>query len=123
MNAAARMIRLLALASILALLAACTQELDMVDLREKIGDSPVVMLTTATCGYCRKLRADMDNWNVEYVDMDVEKSMNGQRAYEMLEGRGVPILLVGEKTVHGYDRERTHALLSAANLIPNSSNP
>lgn len=123
MTAAESMLRVVVLAPILALLAACSQDVDMASLREEIGSAPVVMLTTSSCGYCRKLRADLGNWNVEFHDIDVERSSMGQRAYEMLEGRGVPILLVGERTVHGYDPERAHALLSAANLIPDSSSP
>lgn len=118
MNAVYCMFRVFTLISILALLAACTQEIDLTSLRAEIGDDPVVMLSTSTCGYCRKLRADLDNWDVEYLDIDVETNRKGQFAYDMLEGRGVPILLVGEKTVHGYDPGRAHALLTAANLIP-----
>ena len=91
----------------------------MAGLREQIGDDPVIMLSTSTCGYCKKMRADLADWNVEYLDIDVETDEKGQFAFEKLEGRGVPILLVGERTVHGYSPERAHALLSAADLIPN----
>jgi mycoredoxin len=117
------MIRSVALAAILALLPACMQEVDMTDLRKEIGGDPVVMLSTSTCGYCKKLRADLASWNVEFRDIDVERSRNGQRAYEMLNGRGVPILLVGDRTVHGYAPERARALLAAAELIAESDNP
>ncbi|MGB0134745.1 glutaredoxin family protein [Dokdonella sp.] len=117
------MIRTVALASTLIVLAGCVQAVDMADLRSEIGSDPVIMLSTSTCGYCKKMRADLDSWNVEFLDIDVERNRNGQRAYEMLEGRGVPILLVGEKTVHGYDPERARALLGAADLIPENSNP
>jgi glutaredoxin len=95
----------------------------MVGLREQIGDDPVIMLSTSTCGYCRQLRADLADWDVEYRDIDVESDRKGQYAYEMLDGRGVPILLVGDRTVHGYSPQRARALLSAADLIPTQPNP
>lgn len=122
MSAGSRMIRAVALALLLGLLAACTQDIDIASLRARIGEDPVIMLSTSTCGYCKKMRSDLANWNVEYLDIDVESDRNGRFAFDMLEGRGVPILLVGERTVHGYSPERAHALLTAADLIPKSSN-
>jgi glutaredoxin len=122
MSAGFRMCRVIALGLVLALLTACVQEVDMIGLRERIGNDPVIMLSTSTCGYCMKMRDDLAGWNVEYLDIDVETDSNGQFAFDALEGRGVPILLVGDKIVHGYSRERAHALLNAADLIPNSSN-
>jgi glutaredoxin len=116
------MIRALALAMILGLLSACTKDIDMVDLREQIGDDPVIMLSTSTCGYCKKLRADLADWNVEFRAIDVESNRLGQIAYDRLEGRGVPIVLVGDRTVPCYCPERARALLTAADLIPTPSN-
>ena len=119
MNHRIRMLRAIALGLVLVCLAGCTQEIDIAEVRAEIGDDPVIMLSTSTCGYCEQMRADLEEWNVDYVDIDVEADWKGQQAFEMLEGRGVPILLVGEKTVHGYSPERAHALLTDAELIPN----
>ncbi|MBL0164311.1 MAG: glutaredoxin family protein [Xanthomonadales bacterium] len=111
------------LALLLVMLSACTNKIDLADVRAAIGDAPVVLLSTSTCGYCKKLRADLADWGVEYVDVDVESDRNGQRAYELVNGRGVPILLVGDTVVHGYSPDRSRGLLAAANLIPDSSTP
>ena len=111
------------LAWLLVMLSACTNKIDLADVRAAIGDAPVVLLSTSTCGYCKKLRADLADWGVEYVDVDVESDRNGQRAYELVNGRGVPILLVGDTVVHGYSPDRSRGLLAAANQIPDSSTP
>lgn len=123
MKAGSNMIRAVAMTTMLALLSACAQDVDMASLRARIGDDSVIMLSTSTCGYCRQLRTDLAAWNIEYRDIDVEKSRDGQFAYESLEGRGVPILLVGDRTVHGYSPQRTRALLAAAGLMPESGDP
>ncbi len=115
--------RLAGLALLLALLSACSSQVDMTDVRAMIGDAPVVLLSTSTCGYCKKLRADLSGWGVDYVDVDVESDRKGQRLYDLVNGRGVPILLVGDEVVHGYSPDRSHGLLLAANLIPDSSTP
>ena len=84
-----RVLRLAAAALVLAAMAACTREVDVGELRAAIGDSPVVMLSTTTCGYCRQLRADLGDWGVDFEDLDVESDQNGWDAYEQVNGRGV----------------------------------
>ena len=117
------MLRCTGLAIALALMAACSSQADLTEVRAAIGDAPVVLLSTSTCGYCKKLRADFADWGIEYVDIDVESDRNGQRVYEMVNGRGVPILVIGDSVVHGYSPDRTRELLAAADLIPDSSTP
>ncbi len=117
------MLRCTGLAIVLAVVAACSSKVDIAELRAAIGDAPVVLLSTSTCGYCKKLRADLTEWGVDYVDVDVESDRNGQRVFELVNGRGVPILVIGDTVVHGYSPDRSHELLAAANLIPDSSTP
>ena len=117
------MLRCTGLAIALALLTACSGQTDMAEVHAAIGDAPVVLLSTTTCGYCKKLRADFADWGVDYVDVDIESDRNGQRVYEMVNGRGVPILVIGDTVVHGYSPDRTRELLAAADLIPDSSKP
>lgn len=115
--------RLAGLVLLLTLLSACSNQIDMTDVHAMIGDAPVVLLSTSTCGYCKKLRADLSEWGVDYVDVDVESDQNGQRLYDLVNGRGVPILLIGDDIVHGYSPSRSHGLLAAANLTSEKSRP
>ena len=92
-------------------LSACGR--DPAALRAEVGSAPVVLLSTAWCGYCRKLRGDLASWGVEYVEFDVEASHEGRNAYELVGGRGVPILLVGDEVVHGYSPQRARELIAA----------
>jgi glutaredoxin len=107
-----------ALAIVLVALGACSRNTDIAALREQIGDAPVVMLSTSTCGYCERRRADLDDWGVVFDDLDVESDQQGRRAYREVNGRGVPILVVGDAVLHGYSPEESRNLLLAANLIP-----
>ena len=113
-------IRIVGLFLLLALLSGCSSAVDVGELRGMVGDEPVVLLSTSSCGYCRKLRADLHGWGVEYADFDVETEEDGMRAFALANGRGVPILLIGDKLLHGYSADRAHALLLAARLLPQS---
>jgi len=116
MSANLRPFRSLALALLLAQVAACAGGVDHAALRVEVGSKPVVLLSTAWCGYCRKLRADLNNWDVPYDEIDVEQSDAGQRAYELVGGHGVPILLVGDQVVHGYSPKRARELIGEAGI-------
>ncbi len=113
-------LRLAALACTLLVLAACGR-VDVAALRAEIGEAPVVMMSTTWCGYCAKLRKELDAWGVRYVEIDVEKGASGQRAFRLANGRGVPILVVGDETIHGYSPDRARKALASAGLLPKAS--
>jgi glutaredoxin len=101
-------------------LSACSRDVDIGELRAEIGNAPVVLLSTSTCGYCKRLRADLRQWGVAFDDLDVESNRHGRRAYREVNGRGVPILVIGDNVLHGYSPERSRALLVAAQLLSDS---
>lgn len=99
-------------------LMACSGKVNETALRAEVGSAPVILLSTAWCGYCKKLRSSLHEWGVVFEEIDVETNANGQRAYELLSGRGVPILLVGDRQLHGYSPVRSRELLAEAGLMP-----
>jgi glutaredoxin len=115
----------LLIAALCAAPAACTRQaaVDAAALRAVVGDAPVVLLSATWCGYCRKLRADLDRWGVRYREYDVEHSERGARAYAQLRSSGVPVLLVGERRFHGYVPRRIHQSLSEAGLLGPAASP
>jgi mycoredoxin len=64
----------------------------------------VVLYATAWCGYCAKARAMLSARSVPYVEYDIEKSDLGYDQYQRLNGKGVPVLLIGDQVIHGFDK-------------------
>ncbi len=120
MSAMHRLLRALAITLAIVALAACTRvaPVDRAALRATVGDEPVVLLSASWCGYCRKLRADLKQWGVQYREYDVESSEAGVHAFAQLRGGGVPILLVGEQRFDGYVPNQIHASLREAGIVP-----
>ena len=106
-------------------LSACARRapVDETALRAQVGDKPVVLLSAAWCGYCRKQRADFERWGVDFAEHDVETSEAGERAYALLRGHGVPIVLINEHRIHGYAPPRVRELLEDASLLPAGAGP
>lgn len=72
------------------------------DPRNTTGDDQVVMVMAQWCGYCRKLRQDFDDAQVAYRMLDID-TPEGERAMRALGARGVPVTVVGQHVVRGYD--------------------
>lgn len=72
------------------------------DPRLLTGDAKIVMLAADWCGYCRKLQAEFEREGVRYRVLDVDEE-EGDRAANALGTRGVPVTIVGQEVIHGYD--------------------
>jgi len=81
-----------------------------VDVRALHPGHDVVLYATSWCGYCTKTRQLLDEKGVPYYEYDIEKSAEGNEQYRMLNGHGVPLLVVGDEIIRGY---RPRMILSA----------
>ena len=72
------------------------------DPRTRTGDRGVVMLAAEWCSYCRKQQKDFELAEVRYRVLDVDTE-EGRRAATALGTQGVPVTVVGQRVIHGYD--------------------
>ena len=78
------------------------------------GKGKVRLYTTTWCGYCKKAKAHLTAKGIPYDDVDVESSAQGRGEYVKLGGHGVPVILVGEQRMDGFDAGRLDAMLGRA---------
>lgn len=74
----------------------------------------VALYATEWCGYCAKTRELLADRQVPYQEFDIEKSEEAARRFHQLNGRGVPVLVVGDEVIHGFDQGSMQAALDAA---------
>ena len=72
------------------------------DPRNATGDNRIVMLAADWCGYCRRQQKDFELADVRYRVIDVE-TPEGDRAMKALGRQGVPVTVIGQDVVPGYD--------------------
>ncbi|MBI4141295.1 glutaredoxin family protein [Candidatus Woesearchaeota archaeon] len=66
----------------------------------------VIVYSTPTCPYCHAVKAFLKENKIKYKDIDVSK--NKKAAEEMIEKSGqmgVPVIIVREQVIVGFDRE------------------
>ena len=62
----------------------------------------VIMYSTSWCGYCKKARAHFKRNNIPFREYDIERSKQAAKDYKKLNGRGVPVILIGKQRMNGF---------------------
>ena len=71
----------------------------------------VEIYVTAWCHYCRDAQSYMKSKGIAFTAYDIEKDSAAYRRYTALGGGGVPILVIGSKTMYGFNKERFEHML------------
>jgi glutaredoxin len=69
----------------------------------------IEVFLTSWCGYCKKMVRFLNEKGIPYTAYDIEKDPDAARTYKELGGRGVPVVRVGSRVVHGYSPEQVMA--------------
>ena len=81
-------------------------------------DTPdVVMLGTSWCSSCVAAIHFFAANDINYCEYDMETSAIGARLYKEVNGRGVPILFIGQHQIHGFSEATVTRSLQEAGLL------
>jgi glutaredoxin 3 len=72
----------------------------------------VIIFSTPTCSYCVKAKRYLKDKGIRFKDIDVSRDMKAAQDMERRTGqRGVPVLLIDNKPVVGFDVPKINRLL------------
>ena len=74
----------------------------LVTVGKKSNAKSVIMYSTSWCGYCKKARQHFERNKIPYQEHDIEKSKKAAQDYKKLNGRGVPVILIGKRRMNGF---------------------
>jgi len=77
---------------------------------KKKGHQRIVMYSTQWCGVCKKAKKYFLNNKIQFVEYDVERSAKGKKDFADLKGTGIPIILIGNKRMNGFNVARFEQL-------------
>jgi glutaredoxin len=72
---------------------------------ENESESEIIMFTMEGCGYCTKTRELLSKYNVDFVEYDIIKYPENRKKYDKLGGRGVPLTIIGNNKITGYNEK------------------
>ncbi len=70
----------------------------------------VVMYSAVWCGVCKKAKNYFKKNQIPFKEYDIDTSEKGRRDYKKLNGRGVPIILVGKQRMNGFSASRFESM-------------
>ncbi|MDH4164489.1 MAG: hypothetical protein OEW15_17645 [Nitrospirota bacterium] len=73
---------------------------------DKNGRPRVVVYGTTTCPYCKRMRAHLEERSVPYEFVDASGMGDGRSAFDVLRGRGYPLVFVGFRRIDGDDEAK-----------------
>lgn len=74
----------------------------------------VIMLGTWWCPYCYQARRYLASNEIDYCEYDIERSDEGERLFNEVNGQAIPVLIVGKYMMSGFDESRFEQLLTRA---------
>ncbi len=73
----------------------------------------ITIYSTPTCTYCVILKNYLKEKGIEYEEIDVSTDLGAQKEMIDKSGQmGVPVSIIGEEVIVGFDRERIAELLN-----------
>ncbi len=75
------------------------------------GGEQVVMYSASWCGVCDRARNHFEENGIPYSEYDIEESEQALREFREIGGKGVPVLLYGDRRMDGFsesDFDRTY---------------
>lgn len=77
------------------------------------GTPLVEIYTSAGCGYCKALKVYLGARDIPYVEHNINATLETRQAFFAMGGRGTPLVVIGERRIHGFNPARIEAALSA----------
>ncbi len=75
----------------------------------------VIMLGAWWCSYCYQAKKYFQKENIHYCEYDMENTFEGRRLYEEHGGGAVPIMLIGDHQLRGFNEKQIEAAIAAIN--------
>ena len=70
--------------------------------KKQVRKPKVVMYSAEWCGVCKRATSYFKKKKIRYKEYDIDKSEEGLAQYRKLNGRGVPIVMVGKSRMNGF---------------------
>ncbi|MGD8587959.1 MAG: glutaredoxin family protein [Chromatiales bacterium] len=86
-------------------------------MHSKHKTAKVVLYTTLNCPHCQNAKRWFNKNNIPFLDFNVGKPGMIQKQFFQLGGRSVPLIVIGDQQLRGFDPKRLTAVLTEYGLF------
>jgi glutaredoxin-like YruB-family protein len=77
----------------------------------------ITLYSTRNCPYCRQARQYLQSKGIRFQEFDIQKNIRAQKTLAGLGARAVPVIMIGDTRVDGFDRKRLDGLLKQIDAV------
>lgn len=83
---------------------------------ETVTQPKVIVFSTPTCTFCTQAKRYFKEKNIRFTDVDVSRDQSAARDMMRRTGQmGVPVILINNKAIVGFDRNKINQMLNIKN--------
>lgn len=71
----------------------------------------ITLYSTRNCPYCRQAKQYLQRKGVRFQEFDIQRNICAQRTLARMGARAVPVIMIGDTRVDGFDQKRLDGLL------------
>lgn len=72
----------------------------------------ITIYTADWCRVCHRAKKYMDDKGYQYIERDIENNPRARREFDRMGGKGVPVILVGNKRMDGFSAGQLEQLVA-----------
>ena len=77
-----------------------------------MGNPRITLYGTRQCPACRQARSYLQQHQLAFQELDVSTNLRAQKALARLGAKSVPVIMIGDARVDGFDRKQLDRLLA-----------
>lgn len=77
----------------------------------------VTIYTSSNCPNCKQAKAYMQKHKVRFMEFNVERNQRAFKEFQRLGARGVPVIMIGDLRVDGFQPKKLEQALKQKQLI------
>ena len=76
----------------------------------------ITLYRTSACSHCRQLKQWLQQRQIRFAEMDVQRNVRAFKDFQRHGGRGLPLLVAGGEKIQGFDPKTLPTRLRKAGL-------
>lgn len=76
----------------------------------------ITLYSSSGCSHCRQLKQWLQQHQIKFMEFDVQRNQRAFKDFQRLGGRGVPLLVVGERKIQGFNPKQLFSQLRKAGV-------
>ncbi|MCW8890695.1 MAG: glutathione S-transferase N-terminal domain-containing protein [Sedimenticola sp.] len=74
----------------------------------------ITLYSSRNCSYCRRAKSYLQQNHIPFSEQDVERNKRAQLDFMRAGGRGVPLIVIGDQAVQGFEPRQLQKALRQA---------